>query len=496
MEAISNNDEVLVCECDFSYAGRGNKTYVSILKMQTKHTATELRKEYPEFYYESFNYKEEAGNLKISFVFKSNDIVFRPKIIIENINHSTYLALDKKVIDNLVFNLGMIELFSYWKIFCSPKIIVNAGYLDKRQIEWWKDLLLNGMGQYFFENKIDFTKNNFITISCNSEKKDYTISGFITSNGILLPIGGGKDSAVSIEISKKTGNNITCLTLNPTKNATKMIKVSGLDSGIVCKRKIEEKLLELNRKGYLNGHTPFVGYLSFLSVLCATIFDKKYIVFSNEKSSNEGNTIFKEREINHQYSKTFDFEKKFRNYSQKYLSSEIEYLSLLRPLYEIQIARLFSKNPQYFDIFLSCNESQKTYSGTKQKLGNWCGECSKCLFVFIILSPFLSKQEIMDIFKKDMFEDKGLIGILQELIDEKKVKPLECVGTRNESIAGLYLNWKINNALNKKQPELLAYFEKKVLPSQPNIDKEVDKILNNWDKNNFVPENWKKYLIQ
>ncbi|MFA6252456.1 MAG: hypothetical protein WCX74_03580 [Candidatus Paceibacterota bacterium] len=461
----------------------------------TKKTLSELKKTYPEFYYKSFGYKDDgAGNLAISFVFKAGDILFKPKITIKNIDSATFLSLSKKTIDNLVFNLGMIELFSYWKAFCSPKIIVEAGYLDKKQINWWKDILINGMGQYFFENKIDFTKKNFLEITCNATRIAYPTSGLIKGSDILLPIGGGKDSAVSIEISKKTGHHISCLVLNPTKNSLKMIKTGNIESAIVCKRTIEKKLLQMNREGFLNGHTPFVGYLSFLSVLCAVIFNKRYVVFSNEKSSNEGNVIFKGKEINHQYSKTFDFEKKFKDYSKKYLASEIEYFSLLRPLYEIQIARIFSKNPQYFNIFLSCNEAQKTYSGTRKKLGKWCGNCSKCLFVFIILSPFLSKQDMLSIFKKDLFEDKKLIKTIQELTDEKKVKPLECVGTRNESVMGLYLNWKINNALGKKQPELLSYFEKNILPKYPNIEDKADKILKNWDKNNFVPEKWKEYF--
>jgi len=463
------------------------------MKVEKKSTS-ELRKKYPEFCYESFDYKEDSGKLKISFVFTAGEIIFKPKVTIENLDLDNFFDIDERVINNLVFNLGIIELFSYWKAFCSPKIVIKAGYLDKWQINWWKDLLMNGMGQYFFENKIDFTKSSFIEIICESKKSEYPTSKLITSEDILLPIGGGKDSAVSLEITKKIGKKVTCLVLNPTKNATKMIKVGGLGNEIICKRKIEEKLLELNREGYLNGHTPFVGYLSFLSTLCAVLFNKKYVILSNEKSSNEGNTIFKEKEINHQYSKTFDFEKKFRAYAQKYFSPDLEYFSLLRPLYEIQIARMFSKNPQYFNVFLSCNESQKTYSGTREKLGDWCGSCSKCLFVYIILSPFLKKQELLSIFNKDLFEDKELIKILQELTDEKKVKPLECVGTRNESIVGLYLSWKINNALGKKQPELLVYFEKKIMPNYKNLENEVEKILNNWDKNNFVPEAWKKYF--
>ncbi|MFA5080713.1 MAG: hypothetical protein WC472_03800 [Candidatus Paceibacterota bacterium] len=462
--------------------------------MQTKKTLSELRKSYPDFCYESFDYKEESGKLKISFVFSVGEIIFKPKIIIENLDLDIFFDIDERVINNLVFNLGMIELFSYWKAFCSPKITIKASFLDKWQINWWKDFLLNGMGQYFFENKIDFTKKNFIELVCESKKSDYPISGLIKSEDILLPIGGGKDSATSIGIIKQTKKKTACLVLNPTKNSTKMIKIGGFSDKIICKRKIEEKLLELNRKGFLNGHTPFVGYLSFLSVLCAVLFNKKYIILSNEKSSNEGNVIYKGKEINHQYSKTFDFEKKFRIYIKKYICSELEYFSLLRPLYEIQIARIFSKNPQYFNTFLSCNESQKTYSGTKKKLGDWCGFCSKCLFVYIILSPFLTKEKMDYIFNKNLFKDKALLPILQELIDEKKVKPLECVGTRSESIVGLYLSWKINNVLGKKQPELLSYFEKKVMPNHKDLDSEVDKILNNWDKNNFIPENWKQYF--
>jgi len=56
--------------------------------------------------------------------------------------------------DNLVFNLGLIELLSYWKATCSREIEVQTHNLDKDQINWWKDLIFEGMGQFFYENKI------------------------------------------------------------------------------------------------------------------------------------------------------------------------------------------------------------------------------------------------------------------------------------------------------------------------------------------------------
>jgi hypothetical protein len=87
-----------------------------------------------KFYYEKYSYKIIGKNLHISFLFKTGDVKFTPNVIIENVSLK---GKDKKVIDNLVFNLGMIEMFSYWKATCYPQIIIRAGALDKKQVTWW-----------------------------------------------------------------------------------------------------------------------------------------------------------------------------------------------------------------------------------------------------------------------------------------------------------------------------------------------------------------------
>jgi hypothetical protein len=388
------------------------------------------------------------------------------------------------ILDNLVFNLGMIEMFSYWKAVCSKKIVVKAGKLDSKQIKWWKDILINGMGQYFYENKIDFTSSGFVEIVSSGSLK--VKKGKVIGKGILIPIGGGKDSAVTLELMKKFKKDVDVFSLNPVANVKEMFKVSGYKRMIVVERKIEEKLLLLNRKGYLNGHTPFVAYLSFLTVLVSVLFNKKFVVFSNEDSSNEGNVKWKGYEINHQYSKTYDFEKKFREYCSLYLVNGLEYFSVLRLLYEIQIARIFSYMKDYFPVFLSCNEAQKTYSGTKKKTGKWCGSCSKCLFVYMILYPFVGKEELLSIFGSDLFEKKELLPILKELIGEKEVKPFECVGTRKEALVALYLSYK-----KGENSYLLKYFEKNILPKHKNWEEMVIEVMDHWNKKNFIPKYFK-----
>jgi hypothetical protein len=463
-----------------------------------------LRKKYSKFVYENFNWKILGNNLKISFDFKIEPaedsplaIHFKPRLVIKNVKKSQIKRVGEGILNNLVFNLGLIEILSYWKATCSPEIEIKAGYLNKEQIKWWKDLIKKGMGQFFFENKIDFRKPNFLRInSTNShDRANYGIfKKALKGKEILVPVGGGKDSIVTLELLKQAKKEIKCFCLNPTEAAKKIMRVAGCKNPIIVERKIDPKLLELNRKGFLNGHTPFSAYLAFLSVLCAVLFGQKFIALSNERSSNEGNVKYLDQIINHQYSKSFDFEKKFREYSRNYLTPEVQYFSFLRPLYEIQIAKIFSKYPQYFNAFLSCNAAYQTKSGTKIPTRKWCGKCPKCLFVFASLYPFIGKK-VIKIFGKNLFEDKKLLPLMLQLIGQRKFKPFECVGTKKESQIAFYLSWKKGGGLSSaKLPYLLKYFERKILPKYQNLEKESKKIMNSWSNRNNLPKDFEKIL--
>ncbi len=464
--------------------------------------AQSLRKKYPKFIYQGYSYRISKNNLEILFEFKTEpNIKFRPKVVIENVDKSQIKRVGDRVLNNLVFNLGLIEIPSYWKATCSPLIEIKAGYLDKEQIKWWKDLIIKGMGQFFYENRINFKSPNFLTIKTERQKRvNKTIVKLtrMDKEKMLVAVGGGKDSVVTLEALKKAKKDIICFSLNPTEAAQKIMKAAGYQKPITVRRKIDERLLKLNRRGFLNGHTPFSAYLAFLSILVATIFGDKYVAFSNERSSNEGNVNYLGKIINHQWSKSFDFEKKFRKYAKKHLAKDTEYFSFLRPLYEIQIVKLFSKYPKYFPVFLSCNEAYKTASGTKKPAKKWCGQCSKCLFIFVCLYPFLKEKWLLKIFGKNLFEDKELLPLMQELIGERKFKPFECVGTKKETLIAFYLSWKkFKNGQEQfltKLPVLLGYFEEKILPKYPDLDKESKKMLSSWDKQHNLPKEFAEAL--
>ncbi|MCK4453788.1 hypothetical protein KAU51_00320 [Candidatus Parcubacteria bacterium] len=503
-----------------------------------------LRKKYPRFVYEKYFYQIFKNDLKIFFDFRiAPDIRFRPTIIVKNIDKQNLSMISDKLLDNLVFHLGLMEIPSYWKTTCSPEIEIRAGYLNKEQIKWWKDLIINGMGQFFYENRIDFRESSFLKIISNEQKSGRRRTSpasfnlgevrprFVSQkNRFLIPMGDGKDSIVTLELLKRKKLEVNCFIVNPFKEHFKILKIAGIKNPVIVERKVDPTLLALNRKGFLNGHTPITALISNLAVFCGVLFGYGNVVMSCEKSANEGNIKYlpphhngdmplsaaklarpapiwcgsKGKIINHQWSKSFEFEEKFRYYSKKYLTKEVEYFSFLRPLYEIQIARLFSKLTKYFSVFLSCNEAYKTASGTKKPTGKWCGKCSKCLFIWTILYPFVKEKELIKIFKKNLFKDKNLIPIMKELIGDSKCKPLECVGTKKESLIAFYLSYKksigdtygnfYGNSDNLSA--LLKYFQNKVLPNYSKLKLENDskRILNSWNKQNNLPKKFDKIL--
>ena len=461
-----------------------------------------LRQKYLQFSYEKFSWEVLGNDLKLSFNFKvPENLVFSPSLIIKNIDPKRIKKIGKKIIDEFVFNLGLIEAVSYWKATCSPEILIKAGFLNDDQISWWKDLIINGMGQYFYENQIDFRKKDFLKIKLAKKGKLFRPVSLKLKERYLVPVGGGKDSIVTIELLKEAGKEINCFSLNPSKSSKEVMKIAGCQDPIIVIRKIDPKLFELNRQGFLNGHTPFTAYLSFLSAFCAIIFDYKLIAFSNEQSANEGNVWYFGKEVNHQYSKSFKFEKRFRHYLQNHLVKGVEYFSFLRPLYELQIAKIFAGYPKYFKSFLSCNQAIATKSGTKKVSDDWCGKCPKCLFVFVSLYPFLDKKEVIAIFKQDLFYKKDLLQIMKELIGESDFKPFECIGVKKENITAFYLSLKkarqarLDSARQAGEiPFLLSYFKEKISTRYFNLESESRRILSSYSPKHNLPIELRKIL--
>ena len=420
------------------------------LSNQTKYNT--LRQTFPEFVYESYQYDVQSDGLHIVFTFRlGNDILFQPSAFIPS---RPFLRFDQPAdaMNTLVFNIGLIELVSYWKCACPPKVRILCGTLDPRQAAFWKKIYFNGLGEFFYTNGINATIDDFMEMECLSadaskQSSNQAIKQSSSQADYLVPIGGGKDSVVTLELlSAHSKQPVVPLIMNPRGATVGCIEAAGftIDDVLVIHRTIHPRLLEINSEGYLNGHTPFSAMLAFYTLLAAQLSGVPNIALSNENSANESTVVG--TNVNHQYSKSLEFEDDFRQYVAQYISPSFNYFSFLRPLSELQIAMLFSQNEKYFDVFRSCN------AGSKQDV--WCGRCAKCLFAYIILSPFIPPQRLNAIFGKAMLDDIELRPFFEQLTGLAETKPFECVGTISEVHSALAMT--IRRWYPTQRPALLA----------------------------------------
>lgn len=431
----------------------------------------ELRDKYPRFIYHQYFIEEQAGSLHVSFHFEIPGLAeFKPSWVFP-LSRLAKPQHTHEELESYVFNLGMIELISYWKCVCPPIIDIKCGKLDLEQMKFWKHIYISGLGEFKHLNNIDIADELFINFSEESLSlgdmalhRNSSLS-HLKQLKALIPVGGGKDSIVSLEKLRSLDRGRFAYSINANPAVISSMDIAGIpeERRVLPKRTLDPKLLELNALGYLNGHTPFSAIVAFSAALAAYLYGIDDIVLSNESSANE--STVKDSDVNHQYSKTSEFEHNFAEYLKTYLNPEQRYFSLLRPFSELAIARQFARYSQYFKAFRSCNRGSKTNS--------WCGACAKCLFVAAILLPFLGVEQVHKIIGREIFDDAELASMLDELCGYHDEKPFECVGTVEEVNLAIvmYIN-QVLEAAKTSAPEfstlpyLISRFAKRAYASK------------------------------
>ena len=288
-----------------------------------------LREQYPRFAYRGYEIEENDSCLKITYRFETLGLSeFAPVWVFPKAEGDCRRWSEDRLMQDMIFSLGMVELISYWKIACPPTVTVEAGRLNQDQIDWWKDLYFNGLGEFFYVNGIkEADPNHFMDIRCVGQhetqcvgqlkdpctdqyKERHEECGVETDgkgNGVLVPIGGGKDSAVTLELLRLAGKPVCAYIINPRGATIHTTEVAGLDAAhvISAKRTLDSNMLELNCQGYLNGHTPFSALVAFSGIIAARMHGLSMVALSNESSANE--STVQGSTVNHQYSKSFKF---------------------------------------------------------------------------------------------------------------------------------------------------------------------------------------------
>ncbi len=407
--------------------------------------------------------------------------------------------IPQKLLSNVLDNLSLVLGISYYKLYYPKQIILEGMQLSKEQTEFWNTLYRKGLGEFFYKNKIDF--RGLISFPFNPSLTLPTppLSGrelgqrrpgevLVTRKSrSLVGIGGGKDSIVAAEMLKSLKKPFNGFAINSHAIKEQVTRLLDVDL-IIVRREIDPKLLELNKKpDVYNGHVPVSSIYAFIGLLTALLYDYRYIIIGNEQSANYGNTTYLGEAINHQWSKSFEFEQLFQEYVTSYLTPDVTYFSLLRPFSEIAIAERFVRYPKYFSVFSSCNRNFKITEKTDRR---WCTECSKCAFAFVILSAFLPKKQLIDIFGENLFNQTSLLTTYKELLGVSSIKPFDCVGTPEEVQVAFYLAMKRGEY---KNDTIMKFFRKEVLSKIKNIDTISKKVFKLSDKHR-IPKEFQRSL--
>lgn len=382
------------------------------------------------FLFCGYNFNKKLGNITFKYrvEFSNRDpLDFKTTVRLPHVPEK----VSSVNFDNFLEPLHLILGISYYKIYCPPMIKTPFKLTQKKAI-FWNKVYRKGLGEFLYKNNLDpqiLAKFPFTKFTSSPVRVE-------VSDRAILGIGGGKDSIVAAEMLKNFETDLFLLeTQKENPISRKIISQIGRPS-IIIQRTLDPKIFE-NNPGSYNGHIPISAVIAFIGLLTAAVYKYKYVIVGNEQSSNFGNLSYRGETINHQWSKSSEFEDMLQEYTREFITADITYFSILRQYYEIRIAKMFSKHKKYFPLFTSCNRNFRIFGDRPASL--WCGECPKCAFVFLMLSAFINKKEVIDIFNKNLFADKSLVALYKDLLGFGNLKPFDCVGTFEESQVALYL---------------------------------------------------------
>ncbi|HEX2265880.1 MAG TPA: hypothetical protein VHH14_06335 [Solirubrobacterales bacterium] len=360
---------------------------------------------------------------------------------------------DRSRVEGILALLHWTAGVSYYKTATPP--LVESDPCPPAAAELLEAVYSEGLGEFAFTNQLDaLPRPKFPTRETAAVDPPARESG-----RVLVPIGGGKDSAVALEIVREAGSELSLFSVGDAGPIARTAAVAGLPH-LVVRRKLDPALGELNRAGALNGHVPITAIVSCVAILTASLHGFDAVAMANERSASTGNVSWGGIDVNHQFSKSVRAERLMRAALEE-LGVGVDYFSILRPASELAIARAFTQLTRYHQAFSSCNTNFRLDGSVPSQ--RWCCDCPKCRFVFLVMAPFSEPAHMREIFGRDMLDDESQFEGFALLSATGGLKPFECVGEEEESRAAMRMladdpRWRDHRIVRRLTEEVLPRF--------------------------------------
>jgi len=333
--------------------------------------------------------------------------------------------------DRALLHLHIAAGTSYYKTAAPPEVVVEGATLSPPELAVHRHLYDDGLREFAVANGLPVPRPVTVAADGTGPRRGAPPPDALR-RGLVVPIGGGKDSMVLIEALRHLGPRL--FAVNPHPLVRELAGEAGLDL-LVVRRRLDPGLAELHRSGALNGHVPITAIVSLIAVVGAFVDGYDTIAMAVERSASEETVMVGGVPVNHQYSKSRDLELLLADLLRSTVSPDLTWGSALRPYSELAISRAFAGLGRYQGTFCSCNTAFRQDAAAGDR---WCGDCPKCRFVALMLAPFLDRGTVARIIGTDLFADPAQLPGFAALMSDDD-KPFECVGERRESAAALHL---------------------------------------------------------
>ena len=360
-------------------------------------------------------------------------------------------------IQGLLSLLHWVAGVSYFKTAAPPQVSCETGAPPPAAAKLLEALYSEGLGEFAYTNALPALPRPRFPRSAAAGAEGARAPGLREPARVLVPVGGGKDSAVALEIVRRSGLELALFSIGDAAAIARTVAVAGLPH-LLVRRRLDPGLAQLNRSGALNGHVPVTAIVSCVAALTGALAGFDAVAMANERSASSGNLMWDGIEVNHQYSKSLPAERLLASALAE-IGGAPSCFSVLRPASELAIARAFARMEPYHGAFTSCNAIFRTDPSLRAP--SWCCDCPKCRFVFLVLAPFCEPAHLREIFGRDLLEEEDQFEGFALLTADGGPKPFECVGEEQESLAAIRMlaqqpRWASHPVLRRLVEEVLS----------------------------------------
>ena len=254
---------------------------------------------------------------------------------------------------------------------------------------------------------------------------------------LLLLCGGGKDSLVSMKLLERAGIDYDTFVYSHSTYGSGQLQhdlIDGLVAHCTTRQVHRAWVVDDGLEAPMARAYPDFGIRRIVSAETVSSYwlalpvalqhGLTEVALGITRSTDEHNLVWDEtgEEINYLWGMSGEAERLLHDYVRRELVSNLTMFHLLRPIYDVNVFSLLSRDLDAVPATHSCAQQKP-----------WCCRCAKCLYVWMSYVAWLPPETVAACFDVNLFSIPENRTLLRRMLGLESYKPTDCVGTVSEA---------------------------------------------------------------